>query len=108
MRIAKRRSRRAEILIRQGLLASVSTLLAICSTAAYSGNSEVQTGPYQLVASIPGAGADGFWDYATIDAAGRRLCLAQQGVTMFDLESGQVTPAFCYGKTVSGSYADAP
>ncbi len=102
MRISKRRSRSVDVLARRALIVSIGALSAFCSTGAYSDNAGVKTGPYQLTASIPGAGADGFWDYATIDAAGRRLYLAQEGVTMLDLESGQVFPHFVTGRPFHG------
>jgi DNA-binding beta-propeller fold protein YncE len=54
------------------------------------------------MASIPGGGADGLWDYATVDEATRRLYLAQEGVTVLDLDTGKTTPHFVTGETFEG------
>src|ERR1700730_16493737 len=70
---------------------------AVCSQVA-----ERQSAPYQIVASIPGGDADGLWDYATIDGDARRLYLAQDGVTVLDLDTGKVTPHFVTGKLFQG------
>jgi DNA-binding beta-propeller fold protein YncE len=50
-----------------------------------------------VVATIPGP--DGGWDYATVDAAARRLYIARSdGVMAVDLDSGAVTPKLVEGK----------
>src|SRR6202035_4616444 len=77
-------------------------LATLCLTAPYGRGSELQSGKYQMVASIPGGSADGVWDYATVDAAARRLYLAQDGVTVLDLDTGKVTPHFATGKLFQG------
>jgi DNA-binding beta-propeller fold protein YncE len=84
------------------LIVCVAVLSAFCSAAAFSRDSELQRGPYQTVTSVPGGGADGVWDYATVDDAARRLYLAQDGVTVVDLDTGKVTPHFVSGKAFQG------
>jgi DNA-binding beta-propeller fold protein YncE len=80
----------------------VGVPLLLCSTIVDSRSSELQRGPYQRVTSVPGGGADGVWDYATVDSAARRLYLAQDGVTVLDLDTGKVTPHFVSGKSFHG------
>jgi DNA-binding beta-propeller fold protein YncE len=77
-------------------------LSAFCLTASYSQSSELQSGKYQMLASVPGGSADGVWDYATVDDAARRLYLAQDGVTVLDLDTGKITPHFVTGKPFQG------
>jgi DNA-binding beta-propeller fold protein YncE len=73
-----------------------------CSNPVCSQVAERQSAPYQIVASVPGGAADGLWDYATIDGDARRLYLAQDGVTVLDLDTGKVTPHFVTGRTFAG------
>jgi len=80
----------------------VGAISVFCSTAAYSQLPQQTVAPYKIIAPIPGGGADGLWDYATIDVDARRLYLAQEGVTVLDLDSGKVTPHFVKGRTFQG------
>lgn len=91
-----------EISTAGALLASVGVLSLFCSTAAGGGEPDTHAGPYQLAASVPGGAADGVWDYATVDNVARRLYLAQDGVTVLDLDTGKVTPHFVTGKPFRG------
>src|ERR1700722_8276150 len=81
--------------------ACFALLSDVCSVA-HGQVSPRQTGPYQIIAPIPGGDADGVWDYATIDSTSRRLYLAQDGVTVLDLDTGKVTPHFISGKALQG------
>ncbi|MDE1147139.1 MAG: hypothetical protein PW843_11040 [Azospirillaceae bacterium] len=55
--------------------------------------------PYRAGASIPAP--DGPWDYASVDAAARRLYVARgDGVLVLDLDSGHVTPTLVPGQRV--------
>jgi DNA-binding beta-propeller fold protein YncE len=89
---------------RSGLtsIACLGVLSLFCSIAADGRDSETHDGPYQMVASVPGGAADGVWDYASVDNAARRLYLAQDGVTVLDLDTGKVTPHFAIGKPFHG------
>jgi DNA-binding beta-propeller fold protein YncE len=87
---------------RRAWFTCLGVLSAFCSTAALSRGSDLQSGPYQIAAPVPGGSADGIWDYATVDAAARRLYLAQDGVTVLDLDTGKVTPHFVTGKLFQG------
>jgi DNA-binding beta-propeller fold protein YncE len=84
------------------LIAGIGVALLCCSTAADSRDAETHKGPYELAASVPGGAADGVWDYATVDNVARRLYLAQDGVTVLDLDTGKVTPHFVTGKPFQG------
>jgi hypothetical protein len=56
-------------------------------------------GPYKVVQTIPGD--DAFWDYATLVPEEHRLYLAREdGISLLDLTSGQLTPVFVPGKQV--------
>jgi len=77
-------------------------LSVFCSATAGSRDSGPKTGPYQILPSVPGNGADGVWDYATVDSAARRLYLAQDGVTILDLDTGKVSAHFVTGKSFAG------
>lgn len=57
---------------------------------------------YVVAAIIPAATANGQFDYASVDAKGRRLYLAQEGVTVLDLDSGKVIPHFVRGRLTHG------
>jgi DNA-binding beta-propeller fold protein YncE len=95
-------SRLADDSSKRKFLAYVGVLAACCSAAAFSRGSDLQSGPYQLIAPVPGGSADGVWDYATVDDVARRLYLAQDGVTVLDLDTGKVTPHFATGKPLQG------
>lgn len=84
------------------LIAWIGVLSLCCSTAADGRDPEKHNGLYQIAASVPGGAADGVWDYATVDSAARRLYLAQDGVTVLDLDTGKVTPHFVTGKPFQG------
>jgi hypothetical protein len=84
------------------LIACIGVLSLLFSTAADSRDPETHNGPYQVVAPVPGGVADGVWDYATVDNAARRLYLAQDGVTVLELDTGKVTPHFVTGKPFQG------
>jgi len=99
MRIERRTSRLTEKVSGRKLIGCVGVLVMLWSTTI---SSEAQRGPYQRVASVPGGSADGVWDYATFDHASRRLYLAQEGVTVLDLDTGKVTPHFATGKSFLG------
>jgi DNA-binding beta-propeller fold protein YncE len=87
---------------RRKFFACIGALSLLFASAAGSRVVEPKTGLYQIVASVSGAPADGLWDYATIDGAARRLYLAQNGVTVLDLDTGKVTPHFVKGRTFQG------
>jgi DNA-binding beta-propeller fold protein YncE len=56
-------------------------------------------GPYRIAQTIPGG--DAFWDYAAIVPQERRLYLAREdGVSVLDLASGELTAVFTPGKQV--------
>ena len=84
------------------LIACIGVLSLCCSTPADSRDPETYNSLYQVAASVPGGAADGVWDYATVDNAARRLYLAQDGVTVLDLDTGKVTPHFVTGKPFQG------
>src|SRR5271168_4941357 len=84
------------------LIACIGVLSLFCSTAADSRDPGKHIGLYQIAASVPGGPADGVWDYATVDNAARRLYLAQDGVTVLDLDTGKVTAHFVTGKPFQG------
>src|SRR5579863_1736835 len=56
-------------------------------------------GPYKVVQAIPGE--DVFWDYAAIVPEEHRLYLAREnGVSVLDLTTGQLTAQFVAGRQV--------
>jgi DNA-binding beta-propeller fold protein YncE len=60
-----------------------------------------QVGGFAVVKRIPGP--DGNWDYAIVDAIGRRLYVARDyGVMALDLDTGAVTPQVVAGHGVHG------
>jgi DNA-binding beta-propeller fold protein YncE len=86
----------------RALIAWIGVLSFFCSSVADGRDPETHVGLYQLATSVPGGAADGVWDYATVDNAARRLYLAQDGVTVLDLDTGKVTPHFVTGKPFQG------
>ena len=57
----------------------------------------------EVIARIPGA--DGGWDYASVDATGNRLFVSRSdGVMTVDLPTGKVTPMFVPGAKVHASF----
>lgn len=82
--------------------AGVALLSAFSLAAPHGRAAEADPGPYRMIASVSGGEADGLWDYATIDGPARRLYLAQDGVTVLDLDTGKVTPHFVIGRTFRG------
>lgn len=95
-------SRAMKYSIRRKLFVCVGVLLVLSSTVGYSRDLEQQKGPYQFAKPVAGGSADGVWDFATVDNVGRRLYLAQDGVTVLDLNTGKVTPHFVTGKPFKG------
>lgn len=80
-----------------------AAMAAASSTlAAHSRQAGSDHGLYRIVAPVPGGSADGVWDYATIDDAARRLYLAQNGVTVLDLDTAKITPHFVTGRLFQG------
>jgi DNA-binding beta-propeller fold protein YncE len=80
-------------------LVSALYMAAACSTVTASTKVSDQAekspvAPYKFITPILGNGADGLWDLISVGAASRRLYLAQDGVTILDLDSGKVTPGF--------------
>lgn len=49
---------------------------------------------YAVVETIAGPSTQGLWDYASFDPVRKRVYLAQEGVTLLDLESRRITPRF--------------
>jgi hypothetical protein len=77
----------------------IRKVLLICCLAgsaldAFGSDAAERPAHYGIVATIPGNGAEGIWDYATIDADAQRLYLAQDGVTLLDMRTGSVTPHY--------------
>jgi DNA-binding beta-propeller fold protein YncE len=87
---------------RPGLALALGIALSLATAAIVSAQPTTPgPGPYQVVQTIPGD--DAFWDYATIVAEDHRLYLAREdGVSVLDLATGQLTPVFVPGKQVHG------
>src|SRR5580704_558585 len=77
----------------------LSMLTALAASAAYADDAGTH---YAVVDRIPGP--DGGWDYATIDAAARRLYIGRDaGVLTMDLETRKITPVAVPGEGVHGA-----
>lgn len=72
-------------------LSAVAALSALVVVGKAWASPSVTVPRYAVIKHIGGGAAAGLFDYASIDVKGRRLYLAQQGVTALDLNSGKVT-----------------
>jgi DNA-binding beta-propeller fold protein YncE len=81
---------------------SAALVAVLFSWTVHGRGVEADHGPYRIITSIPGGSAEGIWDYATVDDAARRLYLAQDGVTVLNLDTGKVIPQFVTGRPFHG------
>ena len=73
------------------LLLAPPLLMMVVGTLASAATPRSSDNEYAVLATIPGQPADGIWDYATFDGTAQRLYLAQNGVTVLDARTGQVS-----------------
>jgi DNA-binding beta-propeller fold protein YncE len=72
-------------------MAVASALSSLATLGAVWAQAPTTVPTYAVIRHIAGGQAEGLFDYASIDAENHRLYLAQQGVTVVDLNSGKVT-----------------
>ena len=79
------------------------TPLAVAVLLLSAGLARAAEPPRSVVARI--AGADGGWDYASVDTAGNRLFVSRSdGVMTVDLATGKVTDRFVAGEKVHAAF----
>jgi len=79
---------------------SLCLCLCLCLCLWLAHASAATSGAYRVLATVPGA--DGSWDYASIDPVARRLYLAHNGVSVLDLDSLKWLPTIAPGTRGGG------